>query len=251
MTYTIRNYTLSPQTFVAAEVCGLARIARGPKGPPHAAQWHGIAVHRFLEYVHKRGREAALAYIAHKFRRLHAFCAALDITPIPPGEPEVQFLIDPAEGTAIMLSEHDNVAHEADWRQHITVKVDHVAHDHTAGVWVIDYKTGKNHDVGKRLAQMQLEALAAWLALDRPAHGARASIMQVSKESTSIVEDLRWSATEMAQTLRRVACAHATLVQERVTYTQTRKLPLPVVGDHCNTCDVYPVCPGHEIVLED
>lgn len=233
-----RDYIISPHTFVAAEGCAAARVFRGPSSKPGHAMWHGIAVHRFLEYAQARGKPYALSYIARKFPRLANFCDGLDLGAFPKGQPEVQFLIDTAAQTAVII-ESDALKAEASARDHVMVKADLLADGQP---WVIDYKTGKRTYDPATAPQSMIEALATWLFLDKP-ESVRASIFNVLKSGiTQTHHD--WSADDLHVAMQRVRRVHLLVLETRAEHKEEGITPPFEPGAHCLRCDAQAVCPS-------
>ena len=65
-----KNFVPTPYDLATIEVCPASRVFVGPREKPNFAMWHGIFVHRFIEYAQTRGRDAALAYINKKNKRI-------------------------------------------------------------------------------------------------------------------------------------------------------------------------------------
>jgi hypothetical protein len=239
----VRDYIISPHTFVAAEHCAAARVYRGPPREPGPAMWHGIAVHRYLEYVQTRGKPAAIRYIASKFKRLVNFCDALDIDSIPRGQPEVQFIINTAEQVAAIIDTSELKA-EATPRDHVMVKADLLAEGH----WVIDYKTGKRPVDPATAPQSMMEALATWLWFDKP-DTVRASIFNVTKEAI-IQTHHDWRADELHVAMKRLRRVHLLTVETRLEFKHDSIDPPQEPGEHCNRCDAASVCPSSAAVSD-
>lgn len=231
-----RDYIVSPHTFVAAESCPAARVFRGPPSAPGHAAWHGIAVHRFLEYAHKRGKPAAIGYIRAKFPRLVGFCEGIDLDAFPKGQAEVQFLIDTAAQASVII-ESDALKAEATPRDHVMVKADLLADGQP---WVIDYKTGKREVDPATAPQSMLEALATWLYFDKPER-VRASIFNVTKEAVT-QRHHDWRADELDAAMQRVRRVHLLVLETRSEHKIDGIAPAFEPGEHCAVCDARAVC---------
>ena len=233
-----RDYIISPHTFTAAEGCAAARVFRGPPSPPGHAAWHGIAVHRYLEYVQKRGKPAAISYIRTKFPRLANFCDNIDLDAFPQGQAEVQFIIDTAAQSSVIV-EDDALRAEATPRDHVMVKADLLAHGQP---WVIDYKTGKRPVDPATAPQSMMEALATWLLFDKP-ESVRASIFNITKEAiTQRHHD--WPAEDLDAAMQRVRRVHLLVIETRAEHKIDGIAPPFEPGEHCDRCDARAVCPS-------
>lgn len=233
-----RNFVISPHTFTAAEHCPAARVYRGPKQPPSHGAWHGIAIHRFIEYAKKWDREYALDYIRKKFPRREAFCASLDVDSIPNGTLEAQFIIDTREQISILL-DPGTVRGEASARDHIMVRGDLMVDSDIP--WMIDFKTGDREYDMSTSAQALLEALSVWLMHRRPAM-VRTSIYRVKKgEITPTHKD--WTVPELEAAMVRARRVHLSVLETRAELHQEGVEPEFVPGDHCYRCDVRVTCP--------
>lgn len=235
-------YILSPHTFTAAEHCPAARVFRGPRTAPGHGQWHGIAVHRFIEYAHTRGREAALGYIRLKFPRLEKFCEALDLSLIPPGVSEPQYLIDTKRELSILLDSSRDVKSEGMPEYHVQVKADHMTADPPE---VFDWKTGERTVEPSTSTQSLIESVAVWLELGRPAR-VSATVIGIRKVKKEIVLDPAthvFTKHELEAGMKRIRRAHLSLVETRAEWRQEGIEPERVPGDHCGRCDARDVCP--------
>lgn len=231
-----RKYILSPYTFAAAEACPAARVYRGTKRAPSHAMWHGIAVHRFIEYALRRDRDYALAYIRNKFPRRLKFCESIDLEAIPAGTPEPQFVIDPREQFALLV-DAQSVRAEAAARDHVIVKGDLLVDGEP---WAVDFKTGK-HEVDPRGPQAMLEALAVWLHFKRPAT-VRTTVLRITKGGPPPVHT-DWSTPELVASLKRVRRVHLQVLETRAEFYQEALEPDFAPGDHCYRCDARLTCP--------
>ena len=98
----------SPVTSAALdrfEVCpGSAVYRPTAKEKISYGAWHGIFVHRFLEYTITKGYDAALAYIRTK-RMLKTVrtCEQIDVDALPNGVPEIGWAHNPIDDTARQL----------------------------------------------------------------------------------------------------------------------------------------------------
>jgi len=232
-----RKFILSPHTFAAAEQCAAARVYRGEKQPPSHAMWHGIAVHRFLEYTFKFGREYAVNYIRSKFKNRAKFCEALDLSGIPAGDPEPQFVLDPREEYAILV-DAGAVRAEASPKQHVIVKGDLLV---AGEAWAIDFKTGEHPVDLDTSPQAMLEALAVWLHWARPAK-VRTSIYRIRKEPQPPTHK-DWTAAELEVALKRVRRVHLQVLETRAEFYKEGVQPEFTPGDHCYRCDTRLTCP--------
>lgn len=239
-----RNYVISPHTFVAAEHCPTARVFRGPKQPPSHAMWHGIAIHRFIEYAMNHDRDYALDYIKRKFPRRLDFCKALDLSSIPLGTLEPQYIID-TKGEFAVLLDPGTVRAEASAKEHIMVRGDllvdqSVPQREVSWPWIIDFKTG-DRDYPLDSPQAMLEALCVWLTAGRPDR-VRTSIFKIrKKETTPYHKD--WTGDELEVAMKRARRVHLSVLETRAEFYQEEVTPDFVPGDHCYRCDVRLTCP--------
>lgn len=233
------NYTLSPSTFDAAEACPAARVYRGPKSEMSHGMWHGIAVHRFIQYWIERSPAEALAYVAKKFPKRLAYMRKLDMSVFPAGMAEAQFVINAREEVAVLLSSYDNVRSEADPTTCVTVKTDlYVPGDAPV---VVDYKTGVNAVDPRTNTQSMLEALAAWLLHERIPDVVRASVYTiVGGEITQRHHD--WTREDLENAMQRTRRVHLELIETRADFRHGVE-PDFNPGDHCYRCQANMACP--------
>jgi hypothetical protein len=234
------NYTLSPYTFVAAEACPAARVYRGPKRETSQANWHGIAIHLFLQYAQERGRDFALGYIGRKFKRLLPFCAEIDLSQIPEGVCEPQFVIDTAQRTSVLLDKHDNVRAITDPKDHVIVRGDLLAKTSDNIPWVIDFKTGKDNKTEPSTShQSMLEALGT--ALHEGASSVRASVFNVVRGEIR-QRHHTFDAVALEEISSRVRRVHLAVIETRNEFRQEGVEPERNPGAWCRSCQAANVC---------
>ena len=211
------------------ENCDAAAIVTAKRGPIHPAMWHGIFVHRFLEYYQTKGRDAALRYIARKNKGAANVCRALDPKDIPRGDPEQGFIIDPEAGTGQLA-----VYADADPNVHIFCKTDLVRVESNMRPVSTDYKTGDRTYNVQTGPQFIVEGVALWLAFDRPPEvGVEVINITIGKPRTY---RHNFTADELAQHLARLKRVHAKLVVVRQETVIDNLDPAFTPGEHCRSC---------------
>jgi len=243
----IANYTLSPHTFVQAEHCPRARVYRGPKQATSQANWHGIAVHLFLQYAVDRGRDYAMGYIRRKFRRLEAFFAELDLSPLPEdGTVEPQFIINTRERMSVLVAKGEERG-LADPRQHVIVRGDLLATTPDEAPWVIDYKSGKNPKPPHESLQSMIEAAAAFTAHPQRPPYVRASVFNVTRVEetnrvTIVQQHHQFDANDIEQILTRIRRVHLSVLETRAELRDEGIEPEAVPGEWCRYCQANSAC---------
>lgn len=243
-TLRVKPFTLTPNDIARVEACPAARVYVGPRDGPSHAMWHGIAIHRFIEYAKTRGRDAALAYIAKKFKGKLAICERIDVDSIPDGDIEPQYVIDIEHEAATAVYDHK----DADPDEHVYMRGD-LVWDDGRHVSVADYKTG---DPSKQTmkagdnVQLLTIATAVWLERARKPKVVRGELVSISSDGV-----IHWgknaahfTATELADHLRRLRRVHLLTLETRAELREEGAEPEFVPGPHCYGCRARLVCPS-------
>lgn len=97
-----RDFVVTSSTLDRLEACpgaGVFDVVEREK--PGFPQWHGIFIHRFLEYVVTKGHDAALTWIrTKKMKATVACCEHIDVDALPTGVPELALGHNPIDDTA-------------------------------------------------------------------------------------------------------------------------------------------------------
>lgn len=238
------NFTFTSASLDLFEACPASGVFYGPKSKPTGAMWYGIFVHRFLEYVTTRGKDAAYKYIREKAssggRSVTAAarcCEKIDVDKIPMGEAEVALAHDLQTGTVRRLfGPHDRAR---PWEAY--GKADLLFHDADGVPHIADYKCGWLDADPNTIPQ--LLGLGASVRIDTGVPAVKLSIVGV--ESTGA---LHWR-TIMADQPRlehfeaRMRRVNLRVLDDRQKFAEGVN-PDFVPGPHCHQCHCQPVCPA-------
>lgn len=237
-----KPFTITPNDVPRCEVCPASRIFVGPRDKPTHAMWHGIALHRFIEYAKTRSREAALLYIGKKFKHKLELCKKIDVDSIPDGEYEPQYVIDIERRIALTVHDHA----DADPAEHVYMRGD-VVWETASAFHVADYKTGDPAKQKLRAAdnvQLLTIATAVWLERNEVPSGVHAELVSVSSDGV-----MHWgknaalfSADQLRAHLKRLRRVHLEVLETRAEYHQEGVEPDFVPGPHCYGCRARLAC---------
>lgn len=240
-----KPYIMSPNDIDRNTVCPAARVYVGPKKKNHA-MWHGIFVHRFLEYVLTRGRTEALAYIKRKRnKRMIDLCSRIDVSTIPPHAiPEMKIMVDVPARTA-----ESSEREFAEPDRHILGTADLVWRDDTADVeWNVgDYKSGTDHGVVPK-NNSQLLTLAVGISFMQGADEVRGSIIDVAKTGDLIWHPTIYTKKILKKHFDKMRRAHLLTLETRAELYEEKVEPVPIPGQHCFGCRAQDVCVGGQLV---
>lgn len=222
---------------------------KGPKQPVSAGNWWGIFVHRFLQYAHDKGREAALKYVGQKrMKGLFDCCSKIDVSALPEGRAELGQAFDPVTG------EHAEVMPGARVPENFQHGRLDVLSELEACPWVIDYKTGDIDDrhpaEDVQLLGNMLAVRAGWrdpweLAMrggERP-RGYFVSLAKVNRDGSVRFRTAKLSDTHLDNFHQR-----ARRIQLKVLHLRQRvddgESPAFQAGPACGSCALAIVCPA-------
>jgi hypothetical protein len=234
-----RNFVLTPHDLGRVEHCPAAAVyVPIERDKPSFAQWHGIGMHKFMEYVATNGRDVALKYIRQKFPRMYKQCAAIDTDAIPAnGMQEVQYVIDTAAGSCLIGDYAD-----AEPDKHFYGRADIVWEDKD-GWHVADYKTGAAIGILPGTS-WQIKTLAAgmWMEAGRPdlVHG------HIIVLPSMAWRDCVFSGEQMEKHAAYLRKVHLTVLETRAELRDEGIEPPFIKGEYCGYCDIRKTCPAHK-----
>jgi hypothetical protein len=212
---------------------------------PTFPMWHGIFVHRFLEYCVSRGHDEALRYIrGKKMRRTVACCEAIDPEQLYYGEVEVGWCHDPFDATARRMSHGEwgfiQIDREQFGKADLAVSPEQDVR--LSRPLIGDYKCGGS-DLKPR-ESFQLLGLAAafvaenpcWEEVDVALAGVMGSGEIVWRTQVVDVIDLR-RYTDLARKI------HLNVMENR-QQADSGHVPEFVRGGECNRCKLRSHCPA-------
>jgi len=237
-----KNYILSPNDIDRNEVCPAARVYTGPRPKPHPAMWHGIFIHRFLEYSLTRGKTAALAYIKSKRNKgVINVCSKINTDLIPQhAVPELKIMVD-TQARSAECSEREF----ADPDKHILGTADIVyRNDGDEVEWnVDDYKSGDQHGVVPE-GNTQLLTLAVGVALMQDVDRVNASIVDVVKTGALVWHRTTYTEKMLRKHYARMRRVHLMTLETRAECAEEGAEPDVIPGPHCRGCRATSVCVG-------
>ena len=232
-----KSYVMTPGDVAPVEKCEAAAIfVSHPRSPPNPGMWHGIFVHRFLEYCQTKGHAAALAYVKKKSQGAYNVCKSLDMKLLPQGDPEVEMLIDARAGTADTATYRD-----ADVDHHIVLRTDITWLGEDGFPNLADYKTGDRVYDPHLDDQFSIGATALWMLRDR--------CDGVWSHAINITTGLpRWRShlferVELEASERRLKRAHARMRVIRQEVHEEGVTASFTSGKHCSSCRARWACP--------
>lgn len=238
-----RTGMLTPRDLHMSEVCIASCVYRGPKRKPHFAEWWGIFVHRYLEYAKTKGRHYALSYIRKKFPRALKTCSAIDVDSIPDGENEADVLIDPLGRESYYAAYEDGEP-----SIHIFARSDLIFDDDKRGIkHVVDYKCGeKKHELENHDQLLTICSGVRTIELrDGIDKDVAASIVNVLSTGDLVWNTIVYPKKKLDQHLKRMRRVHLSVFEARAELADEGIEPIFNEGDHCERCDLKPVCPAH------
>jgi hypothetical protein len=241
-----KDYIMSPNDIDRNEICPAARVYVGPREKPHPGMWHGIFIHRFLEYVLTRGHTAALAYVKSKRNKgVINVCSRIDVSKIPSHAiPEMKIMVDMEARTA-EASEREFA--EAD--KNILGTADIVYRNEGAAVeWNVgDYKSGTEHGVQPE-GNAQLLTLAVGIQLMQNVERVRGAIIDVAKTGDLIWHPTIYTEKHLKTHMARMRRAHLLTLETRDELRHEKIEPDVIPGPHCRGCRASTVCVGGQLV---
>jgi len=233
---TFRNFTLAPHDIGRIELCPASACFVGPKTDMHPGMWHGIFIHRFLQYVIERGREEALKYIKSKRQRyVLDLCTRMDLKSLPlDGIPEMNIAIN-TETLVGEAMERD----VAEAGRHVVGRADIVFYND--GWNLGDFKTGKPVTIDPR-ESVQLLTLGTGLSLMNDCEDVKLSLINVLKTG-----ELAWNtkllpAKKVRAHAKKVRRVHLLALEIRDEYKQEGIEPEFHPGPHCYGCRAEKSC---------
>ncbi len=240
MSLRAKSYVMTSADVEPVENCPAASVYAAKRPKPGPAQWHGIFVHRFLEYAQTRGRDAALRYVRSKSKGAFNVCSKLDLSRLPRGDTEVSFAVDLRDESATTATYAD-----CDPERHMFCRLDIVWFEDYP--FTANYKTGDRPYDPKTFTQFKLDAVALWLTYDRPA--------EVSVECINIVSQPQgynekkkgpwdpirrlphiWQAPDIEKQMKRFKRAHLKMIETRAEFLEEEVYPSFNPGEHCISC---------------
>lgn len=197
--------------------------------------WWGIFVHRYLEMAKRQGRNAALAYIARKYKRALKCCMGVDVNAIPDGDVEVGYahLSETDRVRRVTWPERANPLHEAYGKADLLPKGE---------VHVVDYKTGgKTYD--PRVGQLLHLAVCRRKELKAESEPAKVSIVGVRSDGALLWRTETVSADEMNRYDHRFRELHLRVLHDRRALAEAQQQPEFKPGEHCGRCHLNTECP--------
>ncbi len=232
------NFVLAPHDIGRVEICPASVVFTGPKAPMHPGQWHGIFIHRFMQYVVERGRDAALAYIKSKKQKyVLELCTRMDLSTVPmDGIPEMTMTIntDTMRGETI---ERD----VAEPKTHVAMRADIVFR--TDNLWHVgDYKTGKPTEADVLQSVQMLTSATALHLMEDDHPDVYASLIWIEKTGNLLWHTKLIPSAVLRKHAKRVRRAHLLALEIRDEYKQEGCEPEYHPGEHCMGCRMEKTC---------
>jgi hypothetical protein len=221
---------------------------KGPEQKMHAAWW-GIFVHRFLEYVQTKGREAALKYVGEKrLKGLYDCCSKIDVNALPEGQVELGHAFDPLTGEVQVTGRQMRVPEQF---QHGIL--DLLALKDRCP-WVVDYKTGDisgtNPGEVPQLLGNMLAVRANWsdpwnlspAGATRP-EAYYVSLAQVDRDGTVTFRTAQLSDQHLDNFHHRARRIQLKVLNLRRKVDHGESVAFQP-GEACGSCSIAPACPA-------
>lgn len=210
--------------------------------------WHGIFVHRFLEYVHTKGEGGALAYIQSKrMQKTVAACVAIDLAALPDGIPEVGWAHNPVTDTAHQVASAralDSTTEQYGRADLLSLDArDRESFDGVDRPLITDWKTGDVDGSTHPDQNSQLCGLAASLRAEMGFAEIDVALARITSTG-----DIDWTISTLSKPHLDAYVARAGRVQLRVADDRARATqgiePDFVRGPGCDWCKCRAVCPA-------
>lgn len=205
----------------------------------------GTAIHRFLELVHLRGREEALAEVPvdAPWRQT---CERIDMDELLSGlsetEVEISLAYNPLNDEARVIRGGHSRASCAVSSDEIIGKADLIITRQDGMTVVIDYKTGRHRIHVDECGQVQLLGLA--VARERRLSQVCVAVIHIYEDGTLSFDEMLLRDADLERVARRVRVAFENVksVRQQVMLGHT---PDVVIGDHCKFCPAFRACPAN------
>mgnify|MGYP000865174944 CR=1 FL=1 len=228
--------TLTASGIARAHACPAAYALPSVQTPPSEHASAGSAMHAFLDALQTRTRDDALTTVPEEHR---AWCAAIDPTRIPRGQPEIALAYDVFSGRARRL---DVRAREyAVLETEIAGTCDlYVPAIGTDPARVIDWKTGTWSAATPESHRPQLALYALMLARAEGLDEIRAEVVSIGDDSSvRVVASWDYDLDTLAETAVSVRKTWARVQQARsASSVDVRE------GEHCRYCPAWNACPA-------
>ena len=204
-------------------------------------QWHGIFVHRFLEYCVDRGHQQALDWIrTKKMKATVACCEAINPDHLLYGQTEIGWCHDPFEHFSRRVP--FSLMATRDPRTEQFGKADIVVEHDVIRPLIGDYKTGKLKI--EPAESTQLLGLAASYQAETAHKGSVDVALIEVKQSGELV----WHVQEVdppaiARYVDRAKRLHLRVLEDRER-AKAGAWPEFVRNDQCQNCNLKPSCPA-------
>ena len=249
-----RDFVVCSSQLGRLEQCPASGIyERAAKRRTNYGQWHGIFVHRFLEYTFTKGVAAALAYVRSKnMPKVIRCCEGIDLDALPKGIAELGWAHNPATDTSRQLANHCRLRSNMDFSTEQFGRADLVAYDGRDRATldgidrplVIDYKSGLDTADADPGGNTQLLGLAASLRCELKCD--KIDVALVGVQGTGRLD---WVIATLTNDHLDAYVSRARRVQLRVVADRQRAdegiapyfAPDP---EHCRWCQCKPVCPA-------
>lgn len=234
---------LCPNDIPVRDACPASGLFRAPKASPTRGQWWGIFIHKFIEKALTNGRDSALQYIEQRFPRGLNACRAIRLSALPPGDVEVEYVLDVTYALVARTNYHN-----ADPLSHAYARCDLIG-TYNFGTsesvnYVLDFKCGAETPDPATSVQIRTQALMRFLDVgddERPVTGI---IQQVTSDGLGHRKTHVFSPDELIDHLALIQRVHLKVLHERDRVGRG-EAPNFTPGDHCEKCDLIEVCPAH------